>query len=317
MRRLSAAAILILALLFVSVFSVSRSFAITQSAGATQPAGIKLTAERSHVYMDDYDNVKITAYVQDAQGNPVADGTRVNFTIGDATSNAFMGGFTWSIYNGSFSTSPGSCTFTNLTSGGMGSASAFFGWIPNGSENVNSTIWAYVNGTNIYATIKIYFTTPMGGWTGYVVDSSGKSYGGISVTLHVMGSDRNGTYEIYNMTRITSSSPSSLGQFSFDYIVLNSGTYTPYAYVDARAKLDGNRTVYGRSDNISMNGSTMSFGPVVLDMPDSTSTPMPTSTTTLPTAAPPANNGVTIGLSIVILLAIILGAGAYYLYRKK
>ncbi len=56
-----------------------------------KPARIELKAERSNVVADTFDNIKITAYMYDALGNPVADGYNINFTVGNATNNSFMG----------------------------------------------------------------------------------------------------------------------------------------------------------------------------------------------------------------------------------
>jgi PGF-CTERM protein len=129
----------------------------------------------------------------------------------------------------------------------------------------NSTIWAYcADDASVFSSIKIYFSAPGPSWTGYVVDSFGSGYGGVNVKLHVIGYDRNGPYEIYNMTRKTGSSPPFAGLFTFDYIVLEGPAY---GYVDAETRLTDNLTIYGKSDNFSINGSAMPIGNIVLNIP--------------------------------------------------
>ena len=50
----------------------------------------------------------------------------------------------------------------------------------------NTTIFAYYAAdASINGSVKIYFRAPTASWTGYVVDSYGTGYGGITVTLHV------------------------------------------------------------------------------------------------------------------------------------
>jgi PGF-CTERM protein len=240
----------------------------------TKPARIELKAERSHVIADTLDNIKITAYMYDALGNPVSDGYNINFTVGNATNNSFLlNGFPWTTANGSLSPSDngGKDSLNQPTKDNTGSASVQFGWVPENSAGYNATIWAYyADDTSVWANIKIYFEAPTASWTGYVVDSFGTGYGGISVKLHVMGIySSNGTpYEIYNMTRTTSSSQPFVGLFAFDYIVLNSeGNNASYGYVDAQAQLTDNLTIYGKSNNYSMNRSATSIGSIVLKIP--------------------------------------------------
>jgi PGF-CTERM protein len=250
----------------------------------TQPAKITLTAVRTNVVADGMDNIQITAYMYDALGNPVSDGYLINFTVGNATNNSFMGygdyhypynnttglGYDPTI-NGSLN-QPGTTSnfYQSATTGGTGSTNVQFGWVNSSYGGNNSTIWAYFNGNpNVNASIKIYFESPTASWTGYVVDSFGTGYGGIPVTLHVIGIASNGSpYEIYNMTRTTSSSQPFVGLFAFDYIVLNTGgIQAAYGYVDAQAQLTDNLTIYGKSNNYSMNQSATSIGSIVLKIP--------------------------------------------------
>ena len=110
--------------------------------------------------------------------------------------------------------------------------------------------------------MKIYFRAPTASWTGYVVDSYGTGYGGITVTLHIRNAS-NG--EIYNMTAPTSSSQPFVGLYVFDNIVLTPDT--AWAFADASAQLTDNMTIYGRSNNYSLNKSSTSSGFIVLHVP--------------------------------------------------
>jgi len=233
----------------------------------TKPARIELKAERGHVVADGMDNVQICAYMYDALGNPVADGYNINFTVGNATNNSFLEyGFPWTVANGSLESYGQGTVIDQPTKDNLGKACVQFGWVDELYGGNNSTIWAYyADDSSIFANLKIYFEAPTGSWTGYVVDSYGTGYGGIPVTLHVMGMYGNGTYyEIYNMTRTTSSSQPFVGLFVFDYIVLQNAIH---GYVDASAQLTDNLTIYGASNNYSINRSRTSIGSIVLRIP--------------------------------------------------
>jgi PGF-CTERM protein len=232
----------------------------------TKPARIELKAERSHVMADSIDNIKITAYMYDALGNPVADGYMINFTVGNATNNTWLeNGFPWSPANGSLNAYDNEYVENVPTKDNAGICSVQFGWVDEQYGGNNSTIWAYyADDVSVFANIKIYFEAPTASWTGYVVDSFGTGYGGINVKLHVMGVNDSGPYEIYNMTRTTSSSQPFVGLFAFDYIVMQG---VAYGYVDAQAQLTDNLTIYGKSNNYSMNRSATSIGSIVLKIP--------------------------------------------------
>ncbi len=127
----------------------------------------------------------------------------------------------------------------------------------------NTSIFAYYAAdASINGSVKIYFRAPTASWTGYVVDSYGTGYGGITVTLHVR--DATNT-EIYNMTAPTSSSQPFVGLYVFDNIVLTPST--AWAFADASAQLTDNMTIYGRSNNYSLNKSSTSSGFIVLHVP--------------------------------------------------
>ena len=235
----------------------------------TKPARIELKAEKTSVLSNGADNIKITAYMYDALGNPVADGYNIFFAVGNETNSTmnttYNGNFSWSVKNGSISSYDRN-NDTKSTTGNTGSASVQFGWVPTGMGGNNSTVWAYyVDDTNINASIKIYFTSPTASWTGYVVDSFGTAYGGIPVTLHVMSYTSG---EIYNMTRTTSSSQPFVGLYVFDYIVLDyNGTHADYCYAEASAQITDNLTITGASNNYSMNETRTSSGFIVLNIP--------------------------------------------------
>jgi len=233
----------------------------------TKPARIELRAERSHVVADSIDNIKITAYMYDALGNAVADGYNINFTVGNATNNSWVNApFPWTEANGSLGSYGNENAVNVPTRDNTGSASVQFGWVDEVYGGNNSTIWAYyADDATVFDSIKIYFESPTASWTGYVVDSFGTGYGGINVKLHVMGVYGNGSvYELYNMTRTTSSSQPFVGLFAFDYIVLQGAAY---GWVDAQAPLTDNLTIYGKSNNYSMNRSATSIGSIVLKIP--------------------------------------------------
>ncbi len=171
----------------------------------TKPAKIKLTAERNHVVADNLDNIKITAYMYDALGNPVTDGYNINFTVGNATNNSFtdLAAITRPVRLdkatvASIAGQAQGISNSNPTSDNTGSASVQYGWVDDSYGGNNTTIWAYfADDPSIFASIKIYFKAPTASWTGYVVDSFGTGYGGITVDLHVMG------YTHTNRTRST------------------------------------------------------------------------------------------------------------------
>ena len=115
---------------------------------------------------------------------------------------------------------------------------------------------------NINGSVAIRFMPATSSWTGYVVDSYGTGYGGVSVTLHIRNAS-NG--EIYNMTTTTSTSKPFVGLYVFDNVVP-----TPdiaWAFADASAQLTDNMTIYGRSNNYSLNKSSTSSGFIVLHVP--------------------------------------------------
>jgi hypothetical protein len=310
MKRIIASTIFLLTLLLIVGLSTYPSFAAPPTATPNPTESIQLKAMTPQVVADGSDYVVITAYVYDAQGNPAPDGTQVNFTIGDGLNNVYTGGFAWSMDNGSFTPSPGSGTFTNVTSDGTGSTSAMYGWAPEDMAGYISTIWAYINGTNIYSTVNIYSMASNSSWTGFVANQTGAGLGGIPVTLHVMGIDSNGTpYEVYNMTAMTNNYPPFFGEFRFDNIVLPSGVNAPYGYVDTVAISADNQTLYGRSSNFSMSQPGTNVAEIVVSN-TSTTTPKPTTT-------PTPDNGLVSELLIAICVVIIAAGGSYYLFKKK
>jgi PGF-CTERM protein len=230
----------------------------------TKPYRIELKAEKNNVLANGADNIKVTAYMYDALGNLVADGYKINFTVGNETNNTWNGGFSWSVNDGSLNSYGNPDVKDEPTKDG--SASVQFGWVPTGRGGNNSTVWAYyADNPNINASIKIYFTAPTASWTGYVVDSFGTAYGGITVKLHVMNYTSG---EIYNMTRTTSSSQPFVGLYVFDYIVLDyNGTHADYCYAEASAQITDNLTITGASNNYTMNETRTSSGFIVLEIP--------------------------------------------------
>lgn len=109
-----------------------------------KPARIELNADRSYVNVDGNDNITITATMYDALGNTVAFGYNINFTIGNATSNAFMqSGFPWTSDSGSLNAPGQRDAINQQITDTSGSAHVQFGWAPALTAGNNSTIWAY------------------------------------------------------------------------------------------------------------------------------------------------------------------------------
>ncbi len=163
--------------------------------------------------------------------------------------------------NGSFSQYNSVNNATAFTKGGV--ATVDFGWVPDTMGLNNTTIHAYVaNYPNVNGSVAIRFMPMASSWTGYVVDSYDTGYGGVTVTLHIRNSS-NG--EIYNMTTITSASKPFVGLYIFDNVVLT--PETAWAFADASAQFTDNMTIYGRSNNYSLNKSSTSSGFIVLHVP--------------------------------------------------
>ena len=256
---------------------ISHAFGVNSGATSTtsvviftKAAKITVTAERNYVVADMADNILITAYVYDALGNKVGDGTLVYFTIDNETNQAtwahvLPGGdvsSTTNYYNGSFNSANNTIRSGNVSTKD-GAATIQYGWVPDIRGGNNTTLWAYYAADpSINGSVKIYFRAPTASWTGYVVDSYGTGYGGITVTLHIRNAS-NG--EIYNMTAPTSSSQPFVGLYVFDNIVLTPDT--AWAFADASAQLTDNMTIYGRSNNYSLNKSSTSSGFIVLHVP--------------------------------------------------
>ena len=152
-----------------------------------QAYNISVNAERDHVLADGADNIQVTANVYDVFGNAVVDGTMVWFTIGnmsDLQSWTYANGTPMNQNNGSFSqynTVNNATAFTK-----DGAVTVDFGWVPDTMGGNNTTIHAYVaNHPDINGSTAIRFMPATSAWTGYVVDSYGTGYGGVSVTLHI------------------------------------------------------------------------------------------------------------------------------------
>jgi PGF-CTERM protein len=232
------------------------------------PAKIVLTAERNHVLSDNMDHTTLSAYVTDALGMPVADGYDIVFVINESTFDEKTGFL--AIENANYPTgrTPAEKTITVPTKGGYAKVDFGYG---NNSGNSTEIIASFAGNANINASIKIYFSPLVSSWFGSVVDSFNTGYGGIEVTLHVMNQTVDGsglvtdTQEIYNMTTITSSAQPYVGTYVFDNIVITPDT--AYAYATAEAPLTDNLTIYGASNNYTMNTTRTSAGFIVLHVP--------------------------------------------------
>ena len=236
------------------------------------PAHIKIYAERNNIVADGADTVKVWAYVTDALNNPVADNTQVRFIINNNSTTTYD----WSYY-GSLEmndTTNAHRTFTTGTIGGY--ANTTFGWVPEvnagglGNAGNNSSIMAaYVGDLKINDSTSIYFQPTVVSWFGSVVDSYGKPYGGVPVTLHVMGFNTSKTgspfEELYNMTTTALPDQPYPGSYVFDNIILwNNVTH---AYASAEATIQDGVVIRGMSNNYSLNKSRTSSGFIVLHVP--------------------------------------------------
>ena len=112
------------------------------------PVSIALTADSSSVMANGTDTVVVHAHGVDALGNPVADGTKVVFVVGNTTSPNII----WSAENGSVSVQ-GTSQVTLVTTNG--NVSTDFGWVPADAAGSSSGVWAYyeyypaVNGSTL------------------------------------------------------------------------------------------------------------------------------------------------------------------------
>ncbi|WP_424359352.1 PGF-CTERM sorting domain-containing protein [Methanocella sp. MCL-LM] len=226
-----------------------------------QPAKIVVTAERNNIAADDADKVKIYAYATDALGDPVADGTLIDFKVNQTPWVANQ--------NGSLSRGgnyEGVQTLTNVPTKG-GWANVTFGWVNELYAGNNSSIMAYYGADPlINGSTSIYFNPTLASWFGSVQDSFGKPYGGTVVTLHLMGNLQDGTaVEYYNMTTTAYVDLPYPGSYVFDNIELNSSI--TYGYATAQADIGDGVIYYGTSQNYSLNKSRTSSGFIVLHVP--------------------------------------------------
>ena len=235
-----------------------------------QPAKIVVTAERNNIAADDADKVLIKAYATDALGDPVADGTHIDFWVNGSSSRATpSSAYFWNpSMNGSLSQN-GNQPSTRMvldaqTKGGW--ANVTFGWVNETYAGNNSTIYAYYSDDYlINGSTSIYFNPTLASWFGSVQDSFGKPYGGTVVTLHLMGATTGVPVEYYNMTTTAYVDLPYPGSYVFDNIELNSSI--TYGYASAQADIGDGVTYYGMSQNYSLNKSRTSSGFIVLHVP--------------------------------------------------
>jgi len=228
------------------------------------PAHITLTTDRNNIVADGNDNIGVYAYVTDALNNPVADNTQIVFTINNNTT-----------YDASAMGSWGTAAGQTITVGTIGGyANTTFGWVPEDNDYVpvganagnNSTLMAaYAGDPTINDSATIYFQPTVVSWFGSVMDSYGKPYGGVTVTLHVMGNDGAGVHEIYNLTTTALPDQPYPGSYVFDNIILWDNV--TYAYASAQATIQNGVVITGASNNYSMNKSRTSSGFIVLHVP--------------------------------------------------
>jgi len=238
-----------------------------------KPAKIVVTAERNNIAADTNDRVKIYAYVTDALGDAVADGTYIDFYVNKTNFNDADNGNDW-IWDLNGSLSQGGnlenvSYLRNITTKG-GWANVTFGWVNESVAGQNSTIFAaYYANYSVNGSTTVYFAPTFASWFGSVQDSYGKPYGGLLFTLHLMGYVNNdptqGTWEVYNITTTSYVDLPYPGSYVFDNIEINSSV--KYAYASAEADVGDGVTYYGKSNNYSLNKSRTSSGDIVLHVP--------------------------------------------------
>ncbi len=235
---------------------------------ATRPAKIVLMPERSYVVADNDDHVVISAYVTDASGYPVEDGTPIDFEVGDTTQWPYRG-------NGTLSTGSGFApckSIFNVTTKD-GRANVTFGWVNYAYADYISRVKAtYALDHSIYAPTSIYFKPLLDDFYseyalyGVVQDYRGKPFGSAAVTLHMMGYHPNGSVsEIYTRTAISSADKPYPGTYVFDDIPWN-GNFT-YGYLTAKAEISESLTYSGISYNFTRPYG-WSFVDLYVAMPD-------------------------------------------------
>ncbi|HMK46719.1 MAG TPA: PGF-CTERM sorting domain-containing protein [Methanocella sp.] len=256
----------------------SNPFGVNQYSTATAnvvisplPSKVVVTAERNNVVADSNDRVKVSAYVTDALGNPVGDNTPINFYVNNASNTV---GWLPNV-NGSLSLNGNYAPNQNVTNVSTvgGYANVSFGWVDEAYAGNNSSIIAtYANDPSVNGSTSIYFNPTLASWFGSVQDSFGKPYGGVLVTLHLMGyhHDAGGnvtdTYEVYNMTTTSYVDLPYPGSYVFDNIELNSSVAYGYASADSGDIGDGVHYT-GMSQNYTLNKSRTSSGFIVLHVP--------------------------------------------------
>ncbi|WP_424359209.1 PGF-CTERM sorting domain-containing protein [Methanocella sp. MCL-LM] len=228
-----------------------------------RPAKIVVTAERNHVEANGSDSVRVTANATDALGDPVPDGTLINFSIDSSSYSALANGSLSP--DGFYRAGQGQYLSGIQTSGGRANVS--FGWVGEDYIGNSSIIWAaYAGDSLINGSTGIYFTPALASWFGSVQDRFGKPYGGSTVTLHMVNVSGSGeAIELYRMTTTSYTGLPYPGSYVFDNIELNSSI--TYAYASAEADVGDGVRYYGKSDNYSLNKSRTSSGFIVLHVP--------------------------------------------------
>ncbi len=235
------------------------------------PHTIKIYSERNNIVADGSDSVKVWAYVTDALNNAVSDNTPIILTINNGLPYDPNN-------NGSWKEGAGQ-SITQTTVGGY--VNATFGYVPEtntlggGNAGNNSTLMAaYAGDLTINDSTKIFFQPTVVSWFGSVMDSYGKPYGGVTVTLHLMGT----LYgvpgsEIYNLTTMALPDQPYPGSYVFDNILMFNnasgvnGLKVEFAYATAQATIQDGVVITGMSNNYSLNKSRTSSGFIVLHVP--------------------------------------------------
>jgi len=136
--------------------------------GVSTPDSIKIVSSSNFDHGDAYvqansiDHVDITAKVLDQRGHPMS-GVKVDFTIGTAKDNTFIGGgFIWTPAHGSLSAGPSyTRDMLNVVTGNDGTVTIPFGWVDQYYGGNSSWVWAYVSDNHsLKDKIKIEFTYP-------------------------------------------------------------------------------------------------------------------------------------------------------------
>lgn len=227
------------------------------------PSKIELTSWRNNIMPDDSDHVILSACVTDILGNPVADGTRIDFLVNQNPWTARV--------NGSLSLdgkyAPIQALYNVETKNGL--ANVTFGWVNRTyAWNAASIIASYSGDHSINASKEIYFNpvlNPDGEmyWGSVCFDNGTPVREVLPVTIHVMGKFENGTvFEIASAKDWTAKEQPYPGSYKgfVNNVSYNSASFV---YISTEMDIGDGVIVRGVTDNITYNRSKSTFAGVI------------------------------------------------------